>query len=125
MPERDAAKGPPMTQRILIISDDEPNVLLRESLDHRGFDVTTAADANNGYQHLLETKFDLVIVNLARPISGADLIKRIRSNRAMNQLKVLTIAKWGTGHATLALSQGADGFEPKPIRSEQVIERVE
>lgn len=124
MPER-GAKGSPMTQRILIISDDGPKTTLRESLDARDFKVTTATEANNGYQCLLEGEFDLVIIDLAKPITGADLIKRIRATSALNQLKVLTIAEWGTGQATLALSHGANGFEPKPIRSDKVIDAVE
>lgn len=114
-----------MTQRILIVSDDEPNAVLRESLDEHGFEVMMAADANDGYRRLVETGFDLVIVNLARAITGAGLIKRIRSNTELNQLKVLTIAEWGTGQTTVALAHGADGFEPKPIRSDQVVKTVE
>ena len=113
-----------MTQRILIISDDGTRDELREALNARGSTVTMAADAADGYQQLVKTKFNLVIINLARAISGADLIKRIRSNPGLNQLKVLTIAEWGTGQATVALSQGADGFEPKSVTPGQLADTV-
>ena len=114
-----------MTRRILIISNDELNGTLSKSLNARGYQVSVAPDAERGYQRLLATRFDLVILNLARAISGANLIKRIRSNSDLDQLKVLTIAEWGTGQATLALSQGADGFEPKPIKTDQLADTVD
>ena len=114
-----------MTSRILIISDDEPNGSLHRALEAKGFDVTIAADADAGYRQIVESQFDLLVVNLARPISGANLIRRIRSNDALNRLKVLTIAEWGTGQATIALSEGADGFEPGPLDSDRAVEAIE
>jgi len=114
-----------MTPRILIISDDEPNGSLHRALVAKGFDVTIAADAEAGYRQIVEAEFDLLVVNLARPISGANLIKRIRATGALNRLKILTIAEWGTGLATIALSEGADGYEPGPLDSDRVVAAIE
>ena len=114
-----------MNERIMIISDDEPNASLQRALDGHGFTVTVAKEANDGYEQLCQSHFDLVIVNLNRPITGVSLIKRIRSNPALRRLMVLTIAEWGTGQPTMALAQGADGFEPAPLDAGRLVTAVE
>ena len=114
-----------MNERILIISDDEPDASLQRTLDEGGFTVTVTQNADDGYQLLGQLQFDLVIVNLHHPITGVGLIKRIRSNLALCRLMVLTIAEWGTGQPTIALAQGADGFEPSPIDAGRLVTAVE
>jgi len=113
-----------MNERIMIISDDEPNASLERALDGHGFTVTVAESANDGYERLSQSHFDLVIVDLNRPITGVGLIKRIRSNPALRRLLVLTIAEWGTGQPTMALAQGADGFEPAPVDAGRLVAAV-
>src|SRR2546425_10237590 len=114
-----------MNERILIISDGEPNASLQRALDEHGFTVSVAEDADDGYERLSQLQFDLVIVNLNQPISGVGLIKRIRSNLALRRLMVLTIAEWGTGQPTVALAQGADSFEPAPVDTRRLVTAVE
>jgi len=109
----------------MIISDDEPNASLQQALDGHGFTVTVAESANDGYERLSQLQFDLVIMNLHRPITGVGLIKRIRANPALRRLMVLTIAEWGTGQPTMALAQGADGFEPAPVDADRLVTAVE
>jgi len=53
------------------------------------------------------------------------LIKRIRSNGSLTQLRVMTVAEWGTGQATMALAQGVDSFEPKPVEAGRLIETID
>ena len=114
-----------MTQQILIISDDEANDALQRALEARACKTTLAADADEGYRQLVKTQFDLVVVNVAKANAGAELIRRIRSNPGLAGLKVLTLAEWGTGQGSLALSYGADAFEPKPINSDRVVTAIE
>ena len=114
-----------MKQRILIISDDPTSGSLRRSLDDGGFEVTLTDDANDGYGRILDGRFDLVLVNLEQAVCGAGLIKRIRSNGSLSQLRVMTVAEWGTGQATMALAQGVDAFEAKPVEARRLIETIE
>ena len=114
-----------MNERILIIFDEERNGSFQQALDGHGFDVTIAENANDGYQRLIQSPFDLVIIDLDRPITGVSLIKRIKSNATLRRLLVLTIAEWGSGQPTIALAQGADSFEPSPISAERLVNAVE
>jgi DNA-binding NtrC family response regulator len=114
-----------MKQRILIISDDRTSESLRRALDQRGFDVALTEDANDGYRQLQDATFDLVLVSLDSAIAGIGLIKRIRSNGGPGQLRIMTVAEWGTGQATMALAQGVDAFEPKPVEAVRLVEAIE
>ena len=114
-----------MKQRILIISDDRTSESLRRALDEKGFEVTLKENADEGYRQLIHARFHLVLVNLDRAITGAGLIKRIRANASLSQLRVMTIAQWGTGQATIAFAQGADAFEPKPVETARLVDAIE
>jgi|SRR5262245_30293153 len=114
-----------MTQRILIISDYDPGETLRRVFDGKRFNVEVAVGADEGYRQLLNSQFDLVIVSVENAKAGADLIRRIRSDGSLTQLRVLTIARWGTGQAMLALSQGIDAYEPKPIEADRLVAAIE
>ena len=114
-----------MKQRILIISDDRTSESLRRALDESGFDVELTDDANDGYRQIRDGRFDLVLVNLDSTITGAGLIKRIRSNKSLDQVRIMTVAEWGTGQATMALAQGVDSFEPKSVEAGRLVEAVE
>lgn len=62
-----------MTSRILIV-DDEPalrRTLERALISHR-YEVVAAADPHSAYQMLLETTFDLVLLDLRLPQIGGD-----------------------------------------------------
>jgi len=114
-----------MKQQILIISDEPTSESLRCALAERGFEVMLTEDANDGYRQIQDVRFDLVLVNLERAITGAGLIKRIRSHRSLDQLRVMTVAEWGTGQATMALAQGVDAFEPKPVETGHLVQAIE
>ena len=114
-----------MTPRILLISDDEPSESLGPALAGKGYRVTVLRDADDGYRQMVKKPFDLVVISLDRAITGAGLIRRIRANTSLKQQRVLTIAEWGTGGATIALAQGADAFEPKPVETDRLLDAIE
>lgn len=114
-----------MKERILIISDDQTSESLHRELEENGFDVTLTGNADDGYRQMVDDQFHLVVVNLNKAISGAGLIRRIHANASLSQLRVLTIAEWGTGQTTIALAQGADAFEPKPVEADRLVEAIE
>jgi len=113
------------SQRILIVSDEAPSRVIRGALEERGFSVTNASNRHTAYASLLESPFDLVVVDLAQPDSGAEFVGRLRATPKLSETFVLTLAEWGTGQPTLALSQGADAYEPKPIDATRLVSTVE
>ena len=115
----------PDLQQILIVSDHTPEESARATLEQRGFAVTLAPDLGSAYGQLLESAFDLVIVDVAHAPDGVEFVRRLRATPNLNQTFVLTLADWGTGQTTLALTAGADACEPKPIEATRLVAAVE
>jgi DNA-binding response OmpR family regulator len=115
----------PDSKQILVFSDDAVDEFARAALKQRGFGVTIAREAEKAYGQLLSSPFDLVIVNVARAQEGVEFVKRLRATPKLSRTCVLTIAAWGTGQATLALTEGADAFEAKPLNPDRLIAVVE
>jgi DNA-binding response OmpR family regulator len=113
-----------MRERILIVSDEKRDASMRESLVQQGFAVAVTDDADDGYKQLIESRFDLVVVNVSDPVAGSNFIKRIRTNPELRKVHLLTVAEWGTGQPMMALTEGADGFEPGPIDGERLVAAV-
>ena len=111
--------------RILIVSADAQFDFMRAGVEARGFEVTVAHDHEGAYRRLLESSFDLVVIDVAQAPRDIEFIQRLRVTRKLSKIFVLALGEWGTGEPTLALSQGADGYEPKPVNTERLIAAVE
>ena len=112
-------------QRILIVTDDGQTEFMRGALAARGFSVTTALDYESAYHQLLEARFTLVVIDLVAVVEGVEFIRRVHATTNLTQPLLLVIAEWGTGAGGLALTQGADAYEPKPIDAARLADSVE
>jgi DNA-binding response OmpR family regulator len=113
------------SQRILIVTGDAQSEAMRDALAARGFAVTAAPDYESAYRQLLEARFELVVIDLVEAAEGVEFIKRVQATMNSTQPLLMVIAEWGTGGATLALSQSADAFEPKPVDAARLVDSVE
>ena len=113
------------SQRILIVTCDAQSEAMRGALAARGFAVTAAPDYESAYRQLLEARFELVVIDLVEVVEGVEFIKRVQATMNSTQPLLMVIAEWGTGGATLALSQSADAFEPKPVDPARLVDSVE
>ena len=113
------------SQRILIVTGDAQSEAMRSALAARGFAVTAAPDYESAYRQLLEARFELVVIDLVEVVEGVEFIKRVQATMNSTQPLLMVIAEWGTGGATLALSQSADAFEPKPVDPARLVDSVE
>jgi DNA-binding response OmpR family regulator len=111
--------------RILIVSADVQFDFMRAGVEARGFEVTVVHDHEGAYRRLLESSFDLVVIDLAPAPRDIEFIQRLRVTPKLSKTFVLALGDWGTGQPTLALSQGADAYEPKPVNTERLIASVE
>lgn len=111
--------------RIMIVSDDAQFDFMRAAVEARGFEVTVAHDHESAHRRLLESRFDLVVIDIAERSRDIEFIQRLRVTPKLSKIFVLALGEWGTGQPTLALSQGADAYEPKPANAERLIASVE
>ena len=113
------------SQRILIVSDDVQFDFMRDAVEARGFEVMVANDHESALRRLSESSFDLVVIDLAQASRDIEFIQRLRVTPKVSKTFVLALGEWGTGQPTLALSQGADAYEPKPVNAERLVASVE
>lgn len=113
------------SRQILFVGRDVPDEATNHALTERGCSIVLAHDCDKAYSRVLGTRFDLLIVNLAVSAKGIDLIKRVRESGTIQATPVLVLGEWGTGEPSLALSQGADAFEPVPIHAGRLATSIE
>jgi two-component system response regulator ResD len=114
-------------KRILVAEDDDDTrELMRRTLERRGYEVTTAADGVEAYELAVRLRPDLIITDIQMPAAdGAHLVRRVRDTSELLATPIIVTTGYGTGSATLTLSQGADAFEPKPVDPASLLRSVE
>jgi DNA-binding response OmpR family regulator len=116
------------SQRILIVSDSAHFSFARAALEQRGFAVTIAKDVDTAFEALLGKPFDVVVKDSGRAERSIEFIKRVRATPQLTGILILIIAEWGSGTPSLALSCGADAYEPnhgRPIDPNRLITSIE
>ena len=102
-----------MTRRILIVTaDDNERAAIRQGLEPH-FEILDAADFDRAYAGLHASRIDLVLIKGAgSPQDGFEFIKRVRATARLTDTLIMVWAEWGAGEPTLALSAGANAYEP-------------
>jgi two-component system KDP operon response regulator KdpE len=110
--------------RILII-DDEPQILraLRINLAARQYDVTTAADAEQGLREAERGHPDLIVLDLGLPdMDGVEVISKLRT---WSPVPILVLSgRGGSREKVAALDAGADDYVTKPFSVDELLARV-
>ena len=110
----------------VLIIDDE--AAIRESLEtlleSEGYEVQSAASAEEGLLRLGTREFDLVLLDLALPDrNGLELLRDLRLQNP--QLSVIMITAYGTvENAVKAMQSGAVNFVQKPWDNEKLLADV-
>lgn len=110
-------------RQIMIVSSETADKWMVDALRDHGFEVA-AATTPIAFERLGLSPGDLLVIDVLDPREGIELLKAVRSTSELKAALVMVIAEWGTGQPTLALSNGADAFEPKPIDAPRLIAAV-
>jgi two-component system, cell cycle response regulator DivK len=113
-------------KKILIVEDDDvTRELMEMALERRGYEVITAEDGLSGYEKAVSARPDLIVTDISMPgADGVHLVRRVRNTPEIARVPVLVTTGFGTGSATLSLSQGATAYEPKPLDAESFLSTV-
>lgn len=116
-----------MPARVLVVEDDAAiAALLDYNLRSAGFEVASAASAEEGELLLDEEKFDLLILDWMLPeMSGIELCNRLRRSGKAARLPVLMLTARGEeGDRVRGLLTGADDYVVKPFSVPELMARV-
>jgi two-component system alkaline phosphatase synthesis response regulator PhoP len=116
-----------MAIRVLAI-DDEADILRLVSikLQKAGFEVSTAADGEEGLEKALSERPDVMIVDVMMPKKdGYQVVAEVKEklgNKA--PLMIMLTAKGQDTDVTRGLTEGADDYIVKPFAPRELIERI-
>src|SRR5437773_9245568 len=103
---------------ILIVDDNSTNMkLVRILLASEGYDVRTAADAEEALNVLKEFYPRLILMDVQLPgIDGLELTRRLKSDPATRDITILGLTAYAMkGDEEKILAAGCDGYIAKPI----------
>jgi two-component system alkaline phosphatase synthesis response regulator PhoP len=112
-------------KRILVVEDDRTiRTGLRDALVGEGFDVTIAADGDEGMDLALARHFDLALLDVMLPgPSGLEILRAMRQAKVGTEVIVLT-ARGDELDRVLGLELGADDYVTKPFSVRELLARV-
>jgi DNA-binding response OmpR family regulator len=111
--------------RILIIEDEKKVAkALREGLEAEHYEVSVAANGEEGFFLASQSSFDLVLLDLMLPRrNGIDVLATLRKRSIQTPVFVLT-AKDAVEDRVLGLDRGADDYLIKPFAFPELLARI-
>ena len=110
---------------ILFVSRETPDDETRRLFENRSFQLTAISDFAMASDSISQAGLTAIVVDVSAGPDAINLIRSVRQHEQAKTLPLLAIGEWGTGEPTLALSAGADGFEPTPLQAERVVTSIE
>src|ERR671914_342065 len=110
----------------ILVVEDERKVasFIKRGLEAAHYSVDVEHDGAAGLDRLLESGYDLVILDVMLPkLDGLSLMKEIR-HRRINLPVLLLTARVTVADKVLGLDLGADDYLTKPFAFEELLARV-
>lgn len=111
--------------RTILVVEDELKIarLVRDYLEHAGFQVTVTGDGESALSSARGSRPDLVILDLGLPgRDGLDVAREIR--RSSNVPIVMLTARGDETDRVAGLELGADDYVVKPFSPKELVARV-
>ena len=117
-----------MTQRHVLIADDEPNIVisLEFLMKREGWQVSVARDGIEALAAIQRDRPDLVLLDVMMPgKTGFEVCQAVRADESLAGVKILMLSAKGRDN-DLAKGQalGADAYMTKPFSTKELAAKV-
>jgi two-component system, LuxR family, sensor kinase FixL len=118
-----------MTDRQILVVDDDPNSLdiVRTFLEAKGFTVATAINGQEALAMLENVRPALILLDVMMPgMDGWEVARVVKNHPEFGDVRVVMLtarSDFADKHA--GLRAGADDYIVKPIKLDELVERVE
>jgi DNA-binding NarL/FixJ family response regulator len=116
-------------QKRLLLVDDDPNLILlvKDYLEFRGYEVTSADNGRIALEQLQEELPDLIICDVMMPeMDGYTFVENVREEPRTSWIPVIFLSAKGQSQDRIkGLNTGADVYMVKPFEPEELIAQVE
>ena len=113
---------------IMVVEDNEPSRdALARRLERRGYKVVLAQDGLEAVALGCRTVPDLIVMDLGLPgIDGWEATRRLKSDAATRHIPIIVLSAHAmTNDREMALAAGGDDFDTKPVRFQQLLDKIE
>jgi DNA-binding response OmpR family regulator len=110
---------------LILVAEDEPDIrtLVRDVLEHAGFDVLVTADGPATLHQARTRDPDLVVLDLGLPgLDGLDVARVLR--RESDLPIIMLTARAEESDTLVGLELGADDYITKPFSTKELVARV-
>ena len=118
-----------MSKKILFIDDNlEITLLISKFLRLKNYDVTVINDSKTGLHHILNQKYDIIILDISMPgISGFDVIDSLIKQEKIKDQKIilLTAVELSKEDIAALLELGVYSCLLKPVEMNSLIYTIE
>jgi two-component system cell cycle response regulator DivK len=114
--------------KILYIEDNPQNMrLVRKILKHAGYDVIEAEDGTSGLKVAKDEMPDLILMDVNLPdIDGLEVTAELKKDSVSQNIPIIALtANAMVGDREKALEAGCDGYLPKPINRQELLNIVQ
>jgi DNA-binding response OmpR family regulator len=115
-------------QKFILVAEDEPDAarLLRFHLQRQGYRVAVAPDGLTAINDIIESKPDLVILDLMLPrLHGLEVCRLVKASPVIRQVPILILtALASTEEKVAGFEMGADDYLTKPFETAELLARV-
>ncbi|MEM6528821.1 MAG: response regulator [Chloroflexota bacterium] len=113
--------------RILYIDDDPSAIrMIGKLVGTAGYRLTGAGDVRQGIVTAMREKPDLILMDFDLPgVNGLDAVMMIKKSGSLGQTPIIMVTASATDEeAHIFLNKGADGFVPKPVSKDRLLETI-
>jgi CheY-like chemotaxis protein len=113
---------------IMVVEDNEASRdALARRLERRGYRVVLAVDGQQAVAVALSDGPDLILMDLGLPgIDGWEATRRLKADAATRDIPIIVLSAHAmTNDREMALAAGGDDFDTKPVRFQQLLEKIE